>query len=283
MITAVVFGILMIVFIATRSAIVVGLGAALIVGSYAYSPRAYVIAGRSLLVKRLIGTVRIPLDNVREVRPAAEDDFRGCIRLWGNGGLYGYYGLFSTSKLGKSTWYLANRTNSVVVATAEKTVLVSPDDVPAFLATIRGAAPVPETPAGPYAGLTESRGSRVPIAVWIGATVGIVVAAIVGVVSLYAPGPASFTLTHNSLAIHDRFYPVTVNAADVDVANVRIVNIRTDPSGGRQRPQTGSRTRTTIPVGFVSPEERRLECTGRTERRSCSCRRYVRACLFSYR
>ena len=229
-ITAVVFAILTIVFIATRSPIVVGLGAALIVGSYAYSPRAYVIAGRSLLVKRLIGTVRIPLDNVREVRPAAADDFKGCVRLWGNGGLYGYYGLFSTSKLGKSTWYLTNRKNSVVVATAEKTFLVSPDEVPAFLAAIRGAVPVPETPAGPYAGVTESRGSRVPIPVWIGAAIGIVVAAVVAAAFMYAPGPPNFTLTPNSLAIHDRFYPATVNAADVDVANVRIVNIRTDPS-----------------------------------------------------
>ena len=44
----------------------------------------------------------VPLLDIREVRPATKDDFGGCIRLFGNGGLFGYYGLFRTSKLGPS-------------------------------------------------------------------------------------------------------------------------------------------------------------------------------------
>ena len=79
---------------------------------YAYSPRAYGFDGRAISVKRLAGSVRIPLDEVRAARKATPDDFRGCIRLWGSGGLFGYYGLFSTSKLGRSTWYVTNRSNA---------------------------------------------------------------------------------------------------------------------------------------------------------------------------
>lgn len=108
----------------------------------AYSPRGYVLAGRSILVQRLAGTIRIPLDELREVRRATPDDFRGGIRLWGSGGLFGYYGLFSTAKLGKSTWYVTNRSNGVVVITASKTVLFSPDGAEVFLAAIRAGAPV---------------------------------------------------------------------------------------------------------------------------------------------
>ena len=48
---------------------------------YAYSPRKYAISEQSIVVKRLIGDVRIPLDNVREVRAATPDDFQGCVRL----------------------------------------------------------------------------------------------------------------------------------------------------------------------------------------------------------
>jgi hypothetical protein len=114
----------------------------IIVVSYAYSPRGYVVADRSILVQRLAGQARIALDDVREVRPAAPDDFRRSIRLWASGGLFGYYGLFRTAKLGKSTWYVTNRKNSVVVITGAKTALFSPDDVDGFLNAIRAMAPV---------------------------------------------------------------------------------------------------------------------------------------------
>ena len=73
----------------------------------------------------------------------------GCIRLWGSGGLFGYYGLFSTAKLGKSTWYVTNRSNAVVLITAAKTILFSPDDPKEFLAAIRSATPIPESHAEP--------------------------------------------------------------------------------------------------------------------------------------
>jgi hypothetical protein len=47
---------------------------------------------------------------------------------------------------------------------------------------------------------------------------------------MYSPGNPKLTLTSNSLIIHDRFYPVTVHAADVDVAAIKVVNIQTDPA-----------------------------------------------------
>jgi len=115
----------------------------LILLSFAYSPRGYVIADRSIVVRRLAGPARIALNDVREARRAAPDDFRGSIRLWGSGGLFGSYGVFSTTKLGKSTWYVTDRKNSVVLITGSKTALFSPDDVDGFLNAIRVSAPVP--------------------------------------------------------------------------------------------------------------------------------------------
>jgi hypothetical protein len=46
---------------------------------------------------------------------------------------------------------------------------------------------------------------------------------------LYSPGPPKYTITSEGLTIHDRFYPVTVKAADVDVEHVKVVDIRADP------------------------------------------------------
>ena len=129
-------------------------------------------------------------------RRATPDDFRGCIRLGGSGGLFGYYGLFSTAKLGRSTWYVTNRSNSMVVITAAKTVLLSPDDPEGFLDTIRTYAPVsasspPFSPdlSSPRARSFGPLGRAMAIALaFIGMGLGIVA-------FTYSPGVPNYTLT----------------------------------------------------------------------------------------
>ncbi len=220
---------LAVIAIITSSAIVAGIGAVLILLSYGYSPRAYVVSDRSIIVRRLIGTARISLEGIREARAATEDDLSGCIRLWGNGGLWGYYGLFQTSKLGRAWWYVTNRKNTVVVITDQKTTLFSPDDVHGFLAAIRASVPVPgslSTEAFFASSQLRPAGNR--IGSLFGAAIGVVVIAVVALAFLYSPGPPNYTLTTRSLTIHDRFYPVTLNAAAVDVEHIRIVDIGRD-------------------------------------------------------
>jgi hypothetical protein len=191
----------------------------------AYSPRSYVIEGQSILVQRLAGAARVPLQDVREARRTTPEDLRGCIRLWGSGGLFGYYGLFRTSKLGKSTWYVTSRKNSVVVITAAKTVLFSPDDPDGFLATIRAAAPIHQShapaPIAP-AGYGGSWGK------WIAGLLAIAGMG-AGLVAInYSPGIPGYTLTAETLVIHDRLYPVTLHASAVDISQIRIVDLAND-------------------------------------------------------
>jgi hypothetical protein len=125
----------------THSAFVGGLAFCVLGLAYAYSPRQYVVSGHSITVKRLIGRVHIPLEGLREARISTPDDVTYCIRLWGSGGLFGYYGRFRTAKLGRCTWYVTDRTNTVVVRTVAKTALFSPDDIDGFLDAIRTANP----------------------------------------------------------------------------------------------------------------------------------------------
>jgi len=205
------------IIVATHSVVVGCLSALIVVAAYAWSPRGYAVADGSIEVNRLIGSARIPLDGIREVRAATKDDFRGCLRLFGNGGLFGYYGLFQTSELGKSTWYVTNRGKAVVVVTGEKTALFSPDDMEGFIAAI--GAPTP----GP---VTQDSGSWTDTL--IGAAIGIVAMAVVACALLYSPGPPSYTLTSESLTIHDRFYPVTLNRTSVDVEHIRVIDFSVD-------------------------------------------------------
>lgn len=227
-ITTVVFVIVVIVIVLTRNAIIGGLCAALIAVSFLYSIRGYEITGGAIVVKRFLGKVLIPLDSVRGIRAATPADFEGSIRLWGNGGVFGYYGLFQTTKLGKCSFYVTNRNNTVVVATDEKNFVLSPADVAGFIAAVHDAAPaaggseeVPET--------VRFAGGKRTFIYWILAAIGLVALGMVVLATMYAPGPPSYTLTPASLAIHDRFYPVTVDASDVDVTSIRVVDIATDP------------------------------------------------------
>jgi len=139
-ISAVVCAAMLVAVAATRNALVAGSLILIVLLAYAYSPRGYVLSGLTLTVRRLIDNVEVPLDGLREVRLAEREDFRGCLRVWGNGGLFGYYGLFRTSRLGKCTWYVTNRGKAVVVATDAKTALFSPDDSASFIAAVRSAA-----------------------------------------------------------------------------------------------------------------------------------------------
>lgn len=193
---------------------------------FAWSPRGYAVEGQAILVKRLAGTVRISLAELREARRADRDDLRGCIRLWGSGGLFGYYGLFSTSKLGKSTWYVTARGKIVVLVTGGKTVLLSPDDISGFLQAVRAAAPqgtVPGSAPGLFQEFTQAPGAG--IGKWIGIAVVFAAVGLVTAAMLYSPGVPAYTLTADTLAIHDRFYPVTLQASAVDINGIRIVDL----------------------------------------------------------
>jgi len=211
-VSAVVVLLFLVIVFATRSMIAAGIEAVLLFLSYGYSPRGYTVLDGSLIVKRLIGDVRISLSDIREARPAAADDLSGCIRLFGSGGLFGWYGLFRTSKLGKCTWYVTNRANAVVLITGAKTAVISPDDVDGFIGVIRPALPSATRSDAigtyPASGLTGKL---------LAGAVGIVALSIAALTWFYSPGPPSYTLTPQSLTIHDRFYPVTLNAAAVDV------------------------------------------------------------------
>jgi len=222
------FVLLLVMTAALHSVVVPCLAALLLAGSYAWSPRAYTISHQSILVKRLIGTVRIPLDDIREARAATADDFRDCIRTFGNGGLFGCYGQFSTSKLGSSTWYVTNRANTVVVITGTKTAVFSPDDVEGFLAAIRASAPLPTVPTGPRPDSLAVYRTGSFAGMLAGVAIGTVALAVAAFAILYSPGPPNYTLTAGSLTIHDRFYPVTLQANSVDVEHIRLVDCGAD-------------------------------------------------------
>jgi hypothetical protein len=206
--------------IASHSPIMAMIGALILSFGFAYSARGYTITTEALLIRRAIGNVTIPLAAITEVRAATLADLSGAIRLWGSGGLFGHYGAFRTSRLGRCTWYVTDRDRCVIVRTAQKTIVISPDDVDGFLK----AMPARGEAAPDFELLQENLTPKLVAGIGFALPLLLVVAAF-----LYSPGIPGYTLTPAGLSIHDRFYPVTLSADSVDTADMRVVDLSTDP------------------------------------------------------
>lgn len=222
-VTALVIALMAVVAATSQSAVAAVVSGAILLIGYAFAPRGYGVAEGAIVVRRLVGEVRIPLQEVREVRRADPDELRRAVRLWASGGMFGYYGLFR-SALGTARWYVTDRKKAVVVESSGGTVVLSPDDVDGFLAVVR-----PYAPAVPPGGGAQPGGRRIPTAAWIGIAVAVAAVLLTALAMLYSPGPPRYTLTADSLTIHDRFYPVTVRAAAVDVDAIRVVDTAAEP------------------------------------------------------
>jgi hypothetical protein len=223
LISAAVFIMFLGIAVDTSSLISEGVLALIFLGIYAWSPTGYEIADGNVVIRRLIGNVRIPVSGIRDVRIATRDDLRGSMRVFGSGGVFGYYGRFRNGSE-TSQWYVTDRSHAVVLATDAGTVIVSPDYQSRFIAAL-GTRRAPTT--GHDWSTVGAHGGKHGWAIAAALVAG---AASLCAVFFYAPGPPAYTLTKDSLAIHDRFFPVTLDAANVDVASVRVIDFDKDTS-----------------------------------------------------
>jgi len=97
---------------------------------YIYAPQSYSLYKDELIINRPVKNKTIKIADITETRLVAPSDFLGTIRTFGVGGLFGYYGKYYNSKLGSMTWYVTQRKNRILIATADgKKIVLSPDDI----------------------------------------------------------------------------------------------------------------------------------------------------------
>jgi hypothetical protein len=104
-------------------------------GSALFMVRGYEVEAGDLLIRRLLWTTRLPLEDLTAAwaDPAA---MRGSIRLFGNGGLFVFAGLFTNRKLGRYRAFATQPQHSVVLRFSHRTVVVTPDRPHDFLQTV---------------------------------------------------------------------------------------------------------------------------------------------------
>lgn len=101
---------------------------------FPFSPRAVGVDSNGIYIRRIIGLKRITHDSIINVRLPEQEEMRGAIRTFGNGGLFGYTGYYRNSKVGSMLWYCTRRSNYVLVIRATgPVVVITPDDPKGFL------------------------------------------------------------------------------------------------------------------------------------------------------
>jgi hypothetical protein len=98
-----------------------------LVGTALFLVRGYDLTTSELLVQRLLWATRIPLADLKAAwaDPAAMDS---AIRLFGNGGLFAWTGVFSNRRTGRFRAFATEPRNAVVLRFAARLVVVTPDE-----------------------------------------------------------------------------------------------------------------------------------------------------------
>jgi hypothetical protein len=99
-----------------------------------WAPQGYALMGNVVTVRRRIGDVKIRVAKM----PERWTWTWWGLRLFGSGGLYGYFGYFMFKGIGRVHMYATNRHNLVLLADQKGgKVLVSPNDPENFVHILR--------------------------------------------------------------------------------------------------------------------------------------------------
>lgn len=97
--------------------------------SYLLSPKRYLFEGSKLIIEKVIGKrIIISLDEIEGYVLVPDLTKLKIARTFGNGGLFGYYGLFSTAEYGTINCQLTSLKNVFIVKSKKGTFAFSPYD-----------------------------------------------------------------------------------------------------------------------------------------------------------
>jgi hypothetical protein len=106
----------------------------MLVITYGFSPKGYAIQDGQLVILRPFKVKNYPLEDIQSVTSVDRDSLKGSLRIFGVGGLFGYYGLFRNSTYGNMIWYATRRDQFVAIERSNgKTIVITPDDPESFV------------------------------------------------------------------------------------------------------------------------------------------------------
>jgi hypothetical protein len=128
--------------------LVAAVAPAVLFGAALFCVRGYELASGGLVVRRLLWSSRVELDGLTRAWADADAMCRS-IRVWGNGGLFAFTGLYRNKSLGTYRVFVTDPARAVVLRLPQRAVVISPADPGAFLEALRMVRPQAEIGAAP--------------------------------------------------------------------------------------------------------------------------------------
>lgn len=103
--------------------------------TYAFRPISYTLSPDQLIINRPVAPVKIDRSIVQSAELLEKDAIRWSVRIFGVGGLFGYFGKFANTKIGGMTWYATRRSKAVLLRMVNgKRIVLTPDEPERFVA-----------------------------------------------------------------------------------------------------------------------------------------------------
>jgi hypothetical protein len=103
-------------------------------------PKKYIIAGENLIIKNLVGQKVYNRHTFTAVQAVSKKEVGLALRIFGNGGVFGYTGWFTTKTFGRMRWFVTNSEKMIIITLQNgKNIAVSPDETEAFVKALKSA------------------------------------------------------------------------------------------------------------------------------------------------
>ena len=108
-------------------------------GTFLFRPISYKLTDDKLIIHRPLSDIKIIRAEIQNVEQLDKEKLSWAFRVFGVGGLFGYWGKFSNTKLGSMTWYATRRNNAVLVTTIyNKKIILTPNEPEKFVIEFNG-------------------------------------------------------------------------------------------------------------------------------------------------
>jgi len=113
----------------------------IIVCCYALSPKTYIFKGGQLIIEKVVGRkIVIPIEDIEAYVRIPNFGKLKVARTFGNGGLFGYYGMFTTAEYGTIKCQLTNLKNVFIIKSKKGVFAVSPAEQDRFEEHLKAVA-----------------------------------------------------------------------------------------------------------------------------------------------
>lgn len=102
-----------------------------IIGTYITSPSSYTIIEGNIVIKlNSSREIKIPFRETKKIEPIKEER---TLKVFGNGGLFGYTGTFRARNTGLHQRWVTDRSKMILIETIHKKYIISPKDPQSFI------------------------------------------------------------------------------------------------------------------------------------------------------